>query len=563
MTDTLWTASKWLHALATPTGPLRETMLQVYGTDADTLADRTTLLRQVVERFITRFGDLPVRIIRCPGRINLRGMHVDTHGGYINLMTHQREVVLAISPTSAPEITMANIDPEFDEVAFDTAQAAQRLHDHSDWMSFITSPTTTADVGATRGHWEHYVRGSALATCWHTGNAPRSGAVGVIGSDIPRGAALSSSAALCVSLVHGLSTLAGNPIEGNRLIVAGRDAEWYTGSRCGLSDQAAMVLGGRDETVNVLLKPEGTSGLDTSSARHIPFPCDVGIVVANSLTERSLSGAEQVEYTRNRFAYSLALEILRQEMAAQNHDAPAGPGALRLSDVSDEKLESMGGVQAIYKLLIQVPEEASIHALRKRYELPGLDASYDQYFGNVPDDMRPSTIGLRGPLLYGLAESERARLFPDLLERGLFKRAGVLMTRGHDGDRRIEDTGATYTYRTDDDAIEALMHRGTPLALCAGAYGASSAVLDMLVDAALEAGALGASLTGAGIAGSVIAMCRADETDAICAAIRACMASDPYAAAAGWDGPATDDKLEQVAVVNHTTASVCELTPFA
>lgn len=49
--------------------------------------------------------------------------------------------------------------------------------------------------------------------------------------------------------------------------------------------------------------------------------------------------------------------------------------------------------------------------IRARYALPSLDAAYDRYFGAAPPALRPTWLDLRGPLLFAIAESERARLF--------------------------------------------------------------------------------------------------------------------------------------------------------
>jgi galactokinase len=82
--------------------------------------------------------------------------------------------------------------------------------------------------------------------------------------------------------------------------------------------------------------------------------------------------------------------------------------------------------------------------------------------------------------------------------------------------------------------------------------------LDFLVDTALEAGALGASLTGAGIAGSVLALCRAGTEDAIAAAVRARMVSPEYGQA-GRAGRLTQEELARAVCVNTSVAPAGEI----
>ena len=87
------TVTQWLRFWEHP--EQHASLCAVYSADAALLQERAALARQTLQTFAERFGDCPVRLFRAPGRINLRGMHVDTHGGYLNLMTHQREVLLA------------------------------------------------------------------------------------------------------------------------------------------------------------------------------------------------------------------------------------------------------------------------------------------------------------------------------------------------------------------------------------------------------------------------------------------------------------------------------------
>jgi len=526
-----------------------------YGENPEVVAERAALLRAVAETHLRLFGDGPLRMFRCPGRINLRGMHVDTHGGYLNLMTHQREIVLAVREAEDGDVVVANTEPAFDETRF-ALEALDAAGIDGDWPAFIMQPLVRAEVELRRGHWSHYVRGAFLSVLHRFPCARLRGLRGVVGSDIPRGASLSSSAALCICLVKAILALNGPKLSDTELAEAARDAEWYTGSRCGLSDQAAMVLGGVGEMVNLALDPARP---DFAGARRLPFPDALAILVINSYTERSLSGAAGVDYTRNRFAYGMALEILRQEMARQGLPEKVVEKARRLSTLSPVEFEEFAGTRCILDLLRRIPEEMTVADLRVRYDLPGLDALYDRYFASAPEEMRPKSVALRGPLLFGIAESERARVFADVLEAGDYARAGRLMTAGHDGDRRVWHNRRPPD--VSDAALEQCIAQGTLLERMPGVYGASSPVLDALVDMATDAGALGASLTGAGMAGTVLALCRRENAGRIAQAVRAFMSGGAYGELARRGTALTPEQLDHAAVLNHATAAACELTP--
>lgn len=549
-------ACQWAAVLERASRELARDFAPHYGGDEAVLEDRLPLLRQVVAGFIERFGDRPLRLFRSPGRINLRGMHVDTHGGWLNLMTHQRETVVAASVRADAVVDVANIDPLYPPAAINLAEERTRDAFAMPWRSYIGHPETAARVRSDAGHWGNYVRGAVLRAQHNSSAGLLRGFDGVLGSDLPRGAALSSSHALCTVLMHTALGLNGCSLEPAGLIRAIQDAEWYTGARSGLADQGAMVLGAPGALVHVVLHGIHPS-LDTLTTHA--FPSELCVLVAHSHTERSLSGAQAVDYTRNRFAYSMALEIARQEMRMQGWPSELVEEAGSLASFAPNRLESAGGLAALYRLLRRIPEECTLVELRRRYDLPNLDAAYEQYFAGIPEDRRPREIRLRGPLIYGIAESERARQFPALLKQGDFAAAGALMSTGHNGDR-VRFANGMNPFDAGDAALAKLGEDGVDIAACPGEYGASSPVLDALVDGAQEAGALGACLTGAGMAGSVLALCTANDMDRVVRSMAACLGSTGYAALAGWDRPLSGEEAAASVVPNHPTGAAGELT---
>lgn len=551
-------AQRLLDSLAQPDGETLRRLRSIYGPHSFIVEDRLKLIRRVLFRFLERFGSRPVRLFRSPGRINLRGMHVDTHGGWLNLMTHQREAVFALAANNDDSVRVANVESVFDEVAFRITDQTNHAAFRKGWLDFITAPAIQQKVLQQRGHWGNYVRGAVLRAQHEFPAAPLRGFDGVIGSDVPRGAALSSSAALLLALLHGIlerNKLAAPPAA---MIQLGKDAEWYSGSRCGHSDQCAMVAGQENQLVHLALNP---LEIDISDVSRIPWPEDLAVLVINSYTRRSLSGEAMVEYTRNRLAYSLALEIFRQEMARMGLSKDLAASMKWLSNIRPDAFSSIGGESVLYELLMKIPEEIHIEALRERYALPELDAVYEQYFGAAPETRRPSTIGLRGPLLFGIAESERAHYFASSIQAGDFDEAGQLMTIGHDGDRRVTHDGRPFVFDIGNAALLQCRDSAVPIHYCAGAYGASSPVLDSLVDAAIQGGALGASLTGGGIAGAILALCRPDSVDSVTAKVRAQLEGLRYQQRAGRDAPLTRDELDGAIVRNHATAGAGAIFP--
>ena len=534
-------ASAWLEALGASDGVDRLGLTEIYG-DAALIEERRQRLCAVLRRYRDAFGDEPVRIFRAPGRINLRGMHVDTHGGWLNLMTHQREVIVIAGASPDGFTHVVNTSEVF--TPLDISLDALPAPGGRDWPAFIASQAVTERITATPGHWRNYIEGAWLRARHAAPESEMGGLRLVVDSNLPQGAALSSSAALCIALLHAWFGWNGIHLDNDALILAAQDAEWYTGSRCGTCDQAAIVLGQPGVIVHASLYPKDFS---TVGARTIALPESLRVLVINSFTRRSISGAEKIAYTLNRFAYSMAMEIFQQALREAGHPEATVAACGRLSNITPEAL---GGLGALYSVLRQIPEYSSLAELRSRYVLPDLDREYQRYFGDVPPDMQPREIGLRGPLLFGIAESERARHFAAALESGDYGRAGRLMTIGHEGDRRIDSAGNAIHQRSDDAWLHECSERAMPVEECPGVYGASSAALDMLVDAAINHGALGASLTGAGIAGTVLALCRAADSASIADGVRTCMAGEAYGRIAGLQQPLDPFQLAEVTVSN-------------
>lgn len=549
-------AGDWLAALNAEAGPLKAALSEVYGPEPAQLTERRALLRQVLERAVPILEGAPVRVVRAPGRINLRGMHVDTHGGYLNLMTHQREVVLAVAEAPTTVTSLAHVDPAYHSFVFDPTRLQHMPAFRKPWADFLASDPVREATHGRRGDWSLYVEGAILSVQHRFPRQPLKGVSGVIGGDLPQGAALSSSAALCVACCIALLRINGLTMTDEALIEAAQDAEWYAGSRCGVADQAAIVLGSPGAVVHAALQP---GALDVSAARRVPLPDGARILVINSHTTRSISGPQQVAYTRNRFAYSMAVAILHQELKRLGVPGDALARMRSFAALTPQRLAALPGAPSVYGLLKAVPEAMTVDDMRMRYELPTLDAQYGTWFGALTPDERPRDFALRGPLLFGLAESERARVFPDFLRDGDLVQAGRAMTIGHDGDRVRNADGSAASHAVSDADLDAFEAGGVPLWQCPGGYGASSPALDGLVDSALAAGALGACLTGAGIAGTVLALCRGQEVESVARALRAFLATDGYDALAGLPSPLAVDQAVAAVVINHATAGAGEI----
>ncbi len=195
---------------------------------------------EVKNKYQTLYTKTPRIIIRAPGRINLIGEHTDYNEGWVLPAAIDRALVLAFGNTDSPSLV--------DMYALDVAeQQSFRLTD-------LLMPVAPG--------WLGYVQ-AVLAELAER-SYPLQGFRCVFGGDIPQGAGLSSSAALCCGLVFGLAELFGWSISRHDIALIAQAAEHRIGLQCGLMDQYAVLFGKAGQAIC----------LDCRSLelRHLPLP---------------------------------------------------------------------------------------------------------------------------------------------------------------------------------------------------------------------------------------------------------------------------------------------------
>ena len=135
------------------------------------------LAEQVRSEYLRRFKSEPDFVAHAPGRVNLLGEHVDYNDGFVLPAAIDRATWIAFSPSSSDITTLLAADLD-EQVSFLPKDLAAR---------------TDAD-GAVLPEWSQYPAGVlwALTEAGHAAPGMRA----VFASDVPRGAGLSSSAAL-------------------------------------------------------------------------------------------------------------------------------------------------------------------------------------------------------------------------------------------------------------------------------------------------------------------------------------------------------------------------------
>jgi len=215
----------------------------------------------IANRYVAEFGAEPI-FVRAPGRINLIGEHTDYNDGFVMPAAVNQSILFAIGPSSNDdECTLISLD--YDSVY------KFRLSD----LKRVSGNT-----------WQNYILG-VIVEIQKTGRK-LSGFNFVFGGDIPKGAGMSSSAALecgCCFALSELNHLQMNTLE---MIKLSQMAEHnYVGVKCGIMDQFASMMGKRGSALLLDCK--------SMEFNYVPVPQeDFSIVLCNSNVEHNLANSE-------------------------------------------------------------------------------------------------------------------------------------------------------------------------------------------------------------------------------------------------------------------------------
>lgn len=250
--------------------------------------------RDVHATFEARFGAAPDLLVRAPGRVNLIGEHTDYNDGFVLPAAIDRELWIALRARPDRTVLLQSLDYGPGEFSLDGF-----THSGDDWIE--------------------YVKGVA----WVLGEEGRSlsGWEGVLGSDIPIGAGLSSSAALEMAALRAFAAVSDLPWDAKAAALLGQRVEnhWMK-VNSGIMDQLAVGLGRAGHALLIDCR--------SLEVEQVPLPAGVSLVVLDTGTRRGLVDS----------AYN--------ERRAQCEAAARACGVAALRDVDAGALEAVEGLEA-------------------------------------------------------------------------------------------------------------------------------------------------------------------------------------------------------------------------
>lgn len=368
--------------------------------------------------FETRFGRPPIAVIGAPGRINIVGEHTDYSGLPVLPMAIQHRVAVAVAP---------------------------REDDIVEAESLAVSGTYRS-VDAVAPSWARYVA-SALRVL-----GPGPGATLLIGSDLPSSGGLSSSSALTVAVVAGLSRARRQDPAASDLIAAALSAERGTGVEGGAMDQTVIVHARAGHALRIDFVP--------ARVRHVGIPDGMAFVAGFSGSAAAKSGDARDGYNARVVGCRCGAAILA---ARAERPIDTTPVLGLVADLDPEDL----------------PERATP---RQAAALAGCDPAtlVDLTVGSFDAD-RP--LPVRALARHVLGEAVRVDAAESALGANDMDGLGAVLDASH------------HSLATD--------------------FGVSTPGLDRLTSVARLAGASGARLTGAGFGGWAIAVTPAGSAQAV------------------------------------------------
>lgn len=208
----------------------------------------------LIEKFQSHFNAKPQIFCRAPGRVNLIGEHTDYNDGFVLPMAIDRDIRLALRPRTDGKVRIFSLDM-MTESAFD-------LHSLTRGSGWIEYPKGVAYQLMKEGH--HLQGFDAIMT-----------------GNVPRGAGLSSSAAVELAIARAFAAASNLPWDAARMAKIAQKAENdWVGVKCGIMDQMASAA--CKEGYALFLD---CRSLETQQA---PLPAGVSVVILDTSTRRGL-----------------------------------------------------------------------------------------------------------------------------------------------------------------------------------------------------------------------------------------------------------------------------------
>ncbi len=444
----------WIRAFEE--GLLRD-QLEHYYSQKDVARWQARYLK-ALQAFAAHYGrGGEVVIARCPGQMNIMGMHID-YGGMpsIRLSVRGADTLTIARATQNSRVRIRSILEVAGEPADKFAPLEFDLEDVVPAENVGTCQALMDYAGKVCSQRKAQT-GSALSADW--GIMPQGQLIflesyfrqrkkilefdALVWSNVPPSGGMSSSSALVISTAYAAmgvqGLLPGQDMPEEDLVDGIGTSEWIRGTRGGTGDHGGMILGRVGKLVSVGVFPARAHG-------RVPLPAEYVALILDSKVPRIYDEAVKEETV---IAYPLGTFMIRDLLLPQlegtvDFEHLVADFRERILFIRDISVANLGlGLPGIYRLLRELPPVITLKELEDRAWKAGAGEAYEaMYRRDIGEKFQRITpdhpIFLRRRFVFGLAEQDRVEKMLEYMKAGRMDTALELVRISHDGDQDRE-----------------------------------------------------------------------------------------------------------------------------
>ncbi|KAI9319875.1 galactokinase [Dichotomocladium elegans] len=454
--------------------PTFDSLDQVYDTSA--LAREGPRYNALVEQFTSIYGQKPEFVARSPGRVNLIGEHIDYCGFGVMPMGIEPDTLIAVATTDADSrIRIANVDPKYEAREFD-----------------YVGGTEIVEIDATKHEWSNYFKCGYKVIMDGQKDVKPKGLYLLMDGTVPAGSGLSSSASIvCASAV---AVVVANKLPFGKQALTEKviTAEHYLGLNNGGMDQTASVFAEKGKALNVEFVPKLV-------AKPVKLPetqPPLAFVIANTLVTSDKVVTAPRNYNLRVVETRMAALFLSKALKLpKSVDVLKDVHDLYFSNSEDVSLSPADKLGKLLEVALEAfPKDSNNgegYTLEDVAEMVGLPVQtlHDQYLTRFP--VETDYFRLVQRTRHVLSEARRVLLFGDVAKRAdanTLKDLGDLMNASQES--------------------------------CDKQFNCSCPEINQICTIALNHGAYGARLTGAGWGGCTVMLTTEDNVPKLIQAIK-------------------------------------------
>ncbi|NKB69097.1 MAG: hypothetical protein GKR89_18670 [Candidatus Latescibacteria bacterium] len=448
---------RWMKAFGSASWKAR--LEEYYGTE---IGPWQANYQEALQVFAENFGDHgDVVVARCPGQMNIMGMHID-YGGMpsLRLAVRGADTLTIARKRADSNVRLASLvrapgeeADRFPPVEFDLAQVVppDKVDTRQKLLDFAgqVCQQREAETGSAQAtDWGIMPQGQLIyLESYFRDSTPIGGLDMLVWSNVSPSGGMSSSSALVISTAHAALGAHGlRPhidLPSVELVDGVGTSEWIRGTRGGTGDHGGMVLGRSGQLVSVGVFPSQSYG-------QAPLPEEYAAVVLDSGVPRIYDEAGKEETV---IAYPLGVFLVRDlllpGLSGRAEFAGLVPDyAERIHFIRDITEAELGlGLEQLYQVLEGIPCQTSLAQLRQLARAAGCEAAFQAVYeteveGKFPSITPDYPIYLRRRFIFGLTEQDRVQRMLEYMAAGRMDTALELVRISHDGDLDTEVTDA-------------------------------------------------------------------------------------------------------------------------